>query len=185
MEAEVLEARGPTRTKPKPPPRQGNVSAFTIDDDRETWTTRVRNSVLDECKKAFIAAQEGVAKASKDFYVDTGVMALLCRHDWPLWIINLTTPGERQYYALALLEHLFTHLPPNWTVGSLYDVNCQVHCSIIKVSRFNTSCNLMAPDGTLAHITQLFQWLFVLCSLCVSHLWPSMALPIGLPSSKM
>ena len=131
MEAEVLEARGPTRTKSKPPLRRGNVSADAIDDDVETWTTRVPNSVLDECQKAFIAAQEGVTKASKDFYVDTGVMALLCRHDWPLWIVNLTTPGERQYYALSLLKHLFTHLPPKWTVGSLYDNNCQVHHSII------------------------------------------------------
>src|SRR6266481_9899105 len=112
MEAEVLEAQGPTQTKPKLPPRQGNVSAFAIDDDRETWTTQVLNSVLDECEKAFIAAQEGVAKALKDFYADMGVMALLCHHDRPLWIVNLTMPGERQYYALALLEHLFTHLTP-------------------------------------------------------------------------
>ena len=76
MEAEVLEARGPTRTKSKPPLRRGNVSADAIDDDVETWTTRVPNSVLDECEKAFIAVQEGVMKALKDFYVDMGVMAL-------------------------------------------------------------------------------------------------------------
>ena len=157
MEAEVLEARGPTQTKSKPPLRKGNVSANAIDDDVETWTTWVLNSVLDECEKAFIAAQEGVMKASKDFNADMGVMALLCRHDRPLWIVNLTTPGERQYYALALLKHLFTHLPPKWTMGSLYDINCQVHRSIIKVSCFYTSCYLMAPDGTLAHITQPFQ----------------------------
>ena len=157
MEAKVLEAQGPTRTKSKPPLRRRKVSANAIDDDVETWTTWVPNSVLDKCEKAFIAAQEGVMKASKDFYADTGVMALLCRHDRPLWIVNLTTTGERQYYALALLERLFTHLPPEWTMGSLYDINCQVYCSIIKVGRFYTSCYLMAPDSTLAHITQPFQ----------------------------
>ena len=184
MEAKVSEAWGPIQTKTKPPSRQGNVSADMID-DVETWTTWVPNSVLDGSERALIAVQEGVAKASKEFYADMGVMALLCHHDQSLWIINLTTPGERQYYALALLECLFTHLPPDWNVGLLYDVDFQVHCSVIKVSHFYTLCYLMAPDGTLAYVTPPFQWSFVLCGLCLLHLWPSMALPVGLPSSKV
>jgi hypothetical protein len=89
--------------------------------------------VLDECEKSFIAAQEKVVKASKNFYSDTGLMALLCRHDRVLWVANLTSPGERQHYAIALLEELFRHLPKTWNVGMLYDIGCQLDRSIEKV----------------------------------------------------
>jgi hypothetical protein len=128
MEAEVEAARSACRKKPK-----GNTKDASNPNDEETWTTRVPNSILDECEKTFIAAQEKVAKASKEFYSDTGLMALICRHDRPIWLINLTTAGEKQYYALTLLARLFAHLPFDWTVGVLYDIGCQLHRSITKV----------------------------------------------------
>ncbi|KDQ08430.1 hypothetical protein BOTBODRAFT_118738 [Botryobasidium botryosum FD-172 SS1] len=92
----------------------------------------ISNSVLDTCNSTFISAQENVAKASKKFYSDTGLMALLCRHNRVLWLVNLTTPGERQHYILALIVQLFRHLPPFWLVGLLYDIACQLHRSLIK-----------------------------------------------------
>ena len=85
-----------------------------------------------------IAAQERVAKASKAFYSDTGLMALLCRHDRVLWLVNMTSAGERQHYALSLLSRLFKHLPPGWNIGLLYDIACQIARSIIKV-RFHSA----------------------------------------------
>ncbi|KDQ07398.1 hypothetical protein BOTBODRAFT_120111, partial [Botryobasidium botryosum FD-172 SS1] len=66
------------------------------------------------------------------FYTDTGLMALLCRHDCVLWLVNLTTPGERQHYVFALLFQLFQHPPPDWIVGFLYDIACQIHRSMVK-----------------------------------------------------
>jgi len=93
----------------------------------------VPDTVLDDCGKSFIAAQETVAKASTGFYSDTGLMALLCRHDRVLWLVNLTSTGEKQHYALALLRRLFSELPGDWTVGLLYDIACQIHRSIVKV----------------------------------------------------
>ncbi|EJD43483.1 hypothetical protein AURDEDRAFT_21243, partial [Auricularia subglabra TFB-10046 SS5] len=87
---------------------------------------------LDECESSFLAAQEKVTKASKNYYVDTGLMALLCRHDRVLYLANLTTPGERQHYALALLLKLFQALPSDWNVGVLYDIACQLSRSIEK-----------------------------------------------------
>ncbi|KII86538.1 hypothetical protein PLICRDRAFT_114637 [Plicaturopsis crispa FD-325 SS-3] len=44
----------------------------------------------------------------------------------------MKTAGERQHYALALIQRLFDHLPPNMTAGILYDIGCQVHRSCMK-----------------------------------------------------
>ncbi|KZV96829.1 hypothetical protein EXIGLDRAFT_574925, partial [Exidia glandulosa HHB12029] len=89
-------------------------------------------SILDECEGSFTAAQEKVTKASKNYYADTGLIALLCRHDRVLYIVNLTTPGERQYYVLTLLHKLMCNLPDDWVVGFLYDISCQLARSIEK-----------------------------------------------------
>ncbi|KZV84031.1 hypothetical protein EXIGLDRAFT_563764, partial [Exidia glandulosa HHB12029] len=87
---------------------------------------------LNDCEESFNAAQEKVVKASKNYYADTGLMALLCRHDRVLYIANVTTPGERQFYALALLLKLLLNLPSDWLVGVLYDIACQLWRSIEK-----------------------------------------------------
>ncbi|KAJ7583707.1 hypothetical protein C8J56DRAFT_1005111 [Mycena floridula] len=50
-------------------------------------------------------------KASTTFFADTGLMALLCRHDKVLC----------QYFAFTLLSTLFEHLPPFVRAGVLYD----------------------------------------------------------------
>ncbi|KAG6836295.1 hypothetical protein H0H93_009388 [Arthromyces matolae] len=93
---------------------------------------RVPTSVLDGCMDSFTAADEKRVKASTQFFSDTGLMAILCRHDIVLWLVNMTSPGERQYYVLALLKHLFSHLPPTTRVGALYDIGCQIERSCIK-----------------------------------------------------
>jgi hypothetical protein len=38
-----------------------------------------------------------------DKFDDTGMMALVCRHDIPLFLANVDTPGEQQKYAAAVL----------------------------------------------------------------------------------
>jgi Kyakuja-Dileera-Zisupton transposase len=93
---------------------------------------RVPNSVLDDCGASFTAADEKRQKASTQFFSDTGLMALLCRHDRVLWLANMTSSGERQHYVLALIDELFRHLPDLMTVGILYDIGCQLHRSCIK-----------------------------------------------------
>jgi hypothetical protein len=94
---------------------------------------KVPKSVLDECHESFLAADEKRQKASTQYFSDTGLMALLCRHDRVLWLVNMTSAGERQHYALALLNTLFKHLPPEMRVGLLYDIGCQLHRSCIKL----------------------------------------------------
>ncbi|KAI6167670.1 hypothetical protein EDD17DRAFT_1773287 [Pisolithus thermaeus] len=89
-------------------------------------------SVLDGCGDSFHAADENRKKASTNFFADTGLMALLCRHDHVLWLVNMTSAGEKQHYALVLLKYLFEHLPTTTTVGLLYDIGCQLECSCRK-----------------------------------------------------
>jgi len=96
------------------------------------WAT-LPDDTLDDCEKAFTAAQGHIAKSSNKIFADTALMALLCRHDRPLFLVNMTTAGERQYYALALIKALFRHLPDDWVIGLLYDVACQLERSMRKV----------------------------------------------------
>ncbi|KAG1892710.1 hypothetical protein F4604DRAFT_1672662 [Suillus subluteus] len=56
-----------------------------------------------------------------DSFDDTGVIALICRHDIPLFFANIDSPGEQQKYAVALIEHLFSLLPQEATVIMLYN----------------------------------------------------------------
>jgi hypothetical protein len=93
---------------------------------------RVPTSVLDGCGESFKAADEKREKASTQYFSDTRLMALLCRHDRVLWIVNMTHAGKRRHYALALINKLFQHIPPQITVGLLYDIGCQLHCSCLK-----------------------------------------------------
>ena len=102
------------------------------DDDGFESGMRVPTSVLNNCNKSFTSADEKRLKTTLQFFIDTGLMALLCRHDCPLWIVNMTSAGERQHYALALIQLLFKHLPCTWRVGILYDIGCQLHRSVEK-----------------------------------------------------
>ena len=105
----------------------GSRPGFTAPKDGYEGPLKVPNSVLDECEESFIAADEMRQKASTQFFSDTGVMALLCHHDCVLWLANMTSAGERQYYALALLQRLFEHLPLLVRIGVLYDIGCKLH----------------------------------------------------------
>ncbi|KAJ3717384.1 hypothetical protein C8R42DRAFT_586975 [Lentinula raphanica] len=93
---------------------------------------KVPNSVLDACEQSFTAADETREKASSQFFNSTALMGLLCRHDRVLWLVNMTSPGERQHYAFTLIDLLFQHLPRTWTVGILYDIGCQLHRSCVR-----------------------------------------------------
>ncbi|KIJ09104.1 hypothetical protein PAXINDRAFT_17808 [Paxillus involutus ATCC 200175] len=102
-------------------------------------------SVLDACGDSFIAADEKREKASTRYFADTGLMAMLCRHDRMLWLVNMTSAGEKQYYALALIQRLFNHLPSDMSVGLLYDIGCQLERSCRKWEFF--------LEAILSHLT--------------------------------
>jgi hypothetical protein len=106
--------------------------ASTDGSDGYEGPLRVPTSVLDGCNESFTAADEKRHKASTQFFADTGLMAMLCRHDRVLWLVNMTSAGEKRYYALALIKQLFENLPQTFTVGLLYDIGCQLHRSFAK-----------------------------------------------------
>ncbi|KAJ7472816.1 hypothetical protein FB451DRAFT_1175525 [Mycena latifolia] len=115
-------------------PRRVTVEEVADDgeDDYEHPELLVPRSVLDGCEASFKAADERRVKASTQFYDDTALMALLCRHDRVLWLVNMHSVGEKQFYVLLLLETLFQHLPLAITIGLLYDVACQLERSARK-----------------------------------------------------
>ncbi|KAG1770194.1 hypothetical protein EDD22DRAFT_977211 [Suillus occidentalis] len=92
----------------------------------------VPDEAIDLCENAYEAADGKKQKAAMDSFDDTGIMALICRHDIPLFFANIDTPGEQQKYLVALIEHLFTLLPPQATVVTLYDVGCVLARSLSK-----------------------------------------------------
>ena len=111
----------------------GNVPSDPTQDGYE-GSLKVPASVLDRCNESFTAADEKRQKASTQFFSDTGLMAMLCRHDHVLWPVNMTSAGEKQYYALALIKKLFQNIPTTLKVGLLYDIACQLHRSFVKRS---------------------------------------------------
>lgn len=100
--------------------------------DQVIGNMKVPPSILHVCGESFKAADERRTKASTNFYSDTGLMAMHCRHDITLWVINMTSAGEKQYYALTVMRKLFSELPDHVRVGFMYDIGCQVHASCEK-----------------------------------------------------
>lgn len=98
-----------------------------------THASLVPDEAIDLCENAYEAADGKKQKAAMDSFDDTGIMALICCHDIPLFFANIDSPGEQQKYSVALIEHLFTLLPPQATVTTLYDVGCVLARSLSKV----------------------------------------------------
>ncbi|KAJ7434666.1 hypothetical protein FB451DRAFT_1344870 [Mycena latifolia] len=117
--------------------------ADALDEDEEDGydhpLLRLPRSVMDGCEASFKAADEKREKVSTRFFEDTAIMGLLCRHDRVLWLVNMHSAGEKQFYVVALLETLFQELPLDIRVGLLYDVACSFERSCQKwgfLSRF-------------------------------------------------
>ena len=93
---------------------------------------KVPRSMLNGCNDSFVAADEAHEKASTKFFDVTGLMALICRHNHVLWMVNMTSAGEKQAYALVLVELFFQHVLHWWKLGLLYNIMCVLHRSCLK-----------------------------------------------------
>ncbi|KAF8191905.1 hypothetical protein K438DRAFT_1919325 [Mycena galopus ATCC 62051] len=113
--------------RPKP-----TLQEIDEDDEYEYARLPLPRSVLDACEASFKAADEKREKASTDFFEDTALMGLLCRHDRVLFLANMHSAGEKQFYVIALIETLFQHLPLTISVGLMYDVACAMERSCWK-----------------------------------------------------
>ncbi|KAI0628535.1 hypothetical protein C8Q77DRAFT_1067668 [Trametes polyzona] len=94
------------------------------------YNSPVPPTALDECEKSYEAADEKKEKTHGKKFDDTGLMALVCRHDIVLFLANIDSPGEQQKYAIALLERLFEEIPDTATVAAFYDIGCVLDRSI-------------------------------------------------------
>lgn len=90
-------------------------------------------------------------KGSMQFFDVTAKMALLCRHDRPLFVANMHTAGEGQFYILALLANLFENLPSTTVVKLLYDVGCQLNRSCEKWGFLKPYINRMTFAVSIFH----------------------------------
>ncbi|RDB16144.1 hypothetical protein Hypma_003362 [Hypsizygus marmoreus] len=88
------------------------------------YKPQVPHEAVDECQSSYTAGNGGNMKTNMEKFDDSGVMALVCRHDIPLFMANIDSPGQQQKYAVALIEHVCSLLPAAATVLVLYDVGC-------------------------------------------------------------
>ncbi|KAJ7078523.1 hypothetical protein C8R43DRAFT_1143381 [Mycena crocata] len=112
--------------------QRATVQEVDDEDGYEDPGLPLPRSVLDGCEASFKAADEKREKASTQYFQDTAVMALLCRHDRVLWLVNMHSAGEKQFNVVLLMEMLFQHLPIDIAVGLLYDVACTMERSCRK-----------------------------------------------------
>ncbi|TFK61292.1 hypothetical protein BDN72DRAFT_863712 [Pluteus cervinus] len=96
----------------------------------KNFARKVPDAAVDGCQESYEAADGDKKKAATDKFDDNGLMFLVCRHDIPLFFTNIDTPGEQQKYAITLLKHLLSLLPPEATVGAFYDISCVLERSI-------------------------------------------------------
>ena len=102
---------------------------------RRTHQCQVPDAAIDECEKSYEAADEKKVKTHSAKFDDTGLMALVCRHDVVLSLANIDTPGEQQKFGIALIERLFSLLPSQATVVVFYDIGCVMDRSLHQVGK--------------------------------------------------
>jgi hypothetical protein len=96
-------------------------------------SSQVPRHILDECEKSYKASLEKDQDPEAHIYDAKGVMALVCRHDIPIYIADIKTLGEPRYYAVALLRKIAADLPTKATIGVMYDIAEQLDRMIGKV----------------------------------------------------
>ncbi|EDR09026.1 uncharacterized protein LACBIDRAFT_296736 [Laccaria bicolor S238N-H82] len=119
---------------------------------------KVPDEAVDECEDGHDSSSGSTIKTNMDHYDNGGVMALVCRHDAPLFLANIDTPGEQQKYVVSLIEHLFSLLPPTATVTILYDVACVLDRSLNLFDILPESLTSCADFGTSAMHAYVHQW---------------------------
>ncbi|KAF7372426.1 hypothetical protein MVEN_00103800 [Mycena venus] len=63
-------------------------------------------------------------KANLKRYDASGIFVMTCHHGQVIFLCNVDTLGEQQQYIIAMLEEVFSMLPPHATVLQAYDVGC-------------------------------------------------------------
>ncbi|KIK12772.1 hypothetical protein PISMIDRAFT_120278, partial [Pisolithus microcarpus 441] len=138
----------------------------------------VPDEAIDQCQTSYEAADAKKKKVAMDSFDDTGLMALICRHDIPLFFANIDTPGKQQKYSIALIEHLFSLLPLQANVITLYDVGCVLSRSLDQYDILDSSITSHVCFATTAMHAYGHEWA---CQLVYN---PRLVVGLGLSDGK-
>ncbi|KAG6890858.1 hypothetical protein C0992_012244 [Termitomyces sp. T32_za158] len=118
----------------------------------------VLDEAINECESSHTAGKGSNVKTNIEKFDDGGLMALVCRHDIPIFLANIDTPGEQQKYAVAMIEHLFSFLPAAATITVLYDVACILDRSLRTYEFLPTNITQRMGLATSAMHAFVHQW---------------------------
>ncbi|KAJ2915397.1 hypothetical protein MD484_g5045, partial [Candolleomyces efflorescens] len=140
--------------------------------------TVVPDVAIDSCRESHEAGTGSTVKTSLERFDIGGLAALVCRHDIPLFLANVDTPGEQQKYAVALIEQLMSLIPTNATVVVLYDVGCVLDRSMAKYKIFSQQIQERLLMATSVMHSYVHQWS------CQLHYNPRLKPGLGLTDGE-
>ena len=149
-----------------------------------SYKSGVPEAALDECEKSYEAANEKKDKSASTKFDDTGLMALVCRHDVVIFLANIDTPGEQQKFGVALIEHLFSHLPKEATLVVYYDIGCVLDRSLRRV-RHTILCRRATVDTfvKVSYLVRCYHAAANLFHIRYACIWAPMGLSTRIQSS--
>ncbi|CAD6884474.1 unnamed protein product [Tilletia caries] len=131
------------------PPRRFLSARQSIAAER-AWQNALGNDPDKEsCVASIRAIDHASAHNARTPFDVNGVMGVCCRNDIPLVLCDITTPGERHFYATALIGALAEAIPQLRHLGVVYDLGC----------RFDPSTrvrNLIGPSLKITWTVPLF-----------------------------
>ncbi|KIJ30231.1 hypothetical protein M422DRAFT_85997, partial [Sphaerobolus stellatus SS14] len=87
---------------------------------------------LDHCEDVHKVVRDHGNETAKGVMALKGLMAMVCHYNVPLFICDITTPGEQCFYLIALIHKLASLLLLTATIGLLYNISCLLDRSIAK-----------------------------------------------------
>ncbi|KAL0057592.1 hypothetical protein AAF712_015755 [Marasmius tenuissimus] len=142
------------------------------------YSPKVPDDVVDSDRDSYKAASGDTEKKSNESFDENGVMALVCRHDIPLFIASIDTPAEQQKHAVALLVALFQMLPALATVVALYDIACVLDRSIHIYDLLDDDIVARLQLATAVMHAYSHQWV------CQLHYNPRMRVGLGITDGE-
>ncbi|EJD38117.1 hypothetical protein AURDEDRAFT_33125, partial [Auricularia subglabra TFB-10046 SS5] len=123
-----------------------------------SYNSVVPPSAVKACESSHTAADGSRVKAGGDKHDDRGLMALVCRHDVPLFICNIDTPGEQLKYGLAMVIWASLHLPDDASILALYDIGCVAHKIVQSYEVLTAAMEARIAFATSAMHAYAHQW---------------------------
>ncbi|KAL9932899.1 hypothetical protein V8E36_008154 [Tilletia maclaganii] len=108
------------------PPRRF-LSARQVMQAQADWlAAKGKDPEQENCVAKIRAIDNSAAQSVNSPFDVMGLMGACCRHDVPLVMCDIETPGERHYYATALISSIIKAVgSPLQHLGVAYDIGCR------------------------------------------------------------